>query len=81
MKKRKPRKSPTIKKLRWEIRYQRRRIEGLHRDYQNALESARRHREYIENKFNWFVDLLAEGKTPNLAWLIKDFKDALVRFK
>lgn len=74
-------KKQTIKELQARIRELKQDVNRLNKSYVEKSESARRHREYIEGKFNWFVDLLAEGESPNLAWLIKDIKDALVRFK
>lgn len=73
--------NPSLKELRSRIWHLQREVDEQRHMRNQALESARRHREYIETKFNWFIDLIAEGKTPNLAWMIKDFKDALVRFK
>lgn len=31
-----------------------------------------KYRDWIKFKFNWFVDIHAEGKTPTMPWLIKD---------
>ncbi len=31
-----------------------------------------KYRDWIKFKFGWFVDIHAEGKTPNMPWLIKD---------
>lgn len=33
---------------------------------------ASQHRAFLRGKFEWFVDVCSENKTPNLAWLIKD---------
>lgn len=71
----------SIKELKLEIR-------SLKKDVEFWQSKALKHslqntemKDYLTNKFNWFVDILAEGKTPLLPFLIKDFKDALIRFK
>lgn len=74
-------KKQSIKELKAHIRSLKQDLNDLSLDNARKSEWGRRHREYIEDKFGWFVDLLAEGKTPNLAWMIKDMKDALVRMK
>ena len=38
-------------------------------------------RDYIDSKFSWLIDVMAAGNTPNIAWLVKDIKDFLVRSK
>ena len=70
-----------IKELRSQIRRLKQELYELNIAYENKSDSVRRHREYIEHVFNWFVDFLAEGKTPNLAWMVKNIKDMLVRLK
>jgi hypothetical protein len=75
------RKPDTLKELRSRIWRLQREVDEQRNRKNELYYKADQQRMYIETKFNWFVDLMAEGKTPNLAWMIKDFKDALVRFK
>lgn len=37
--------------------------------------------EWIEKKFNWWIDLLAENKAPCLRWMIKNTKDIMLKTK
>jgi TolA-binding protein len=70
-----------VKSLRQQIRSMQREIDELKRQRFVAEQKAENRLMYLNTKFNWFIDLLAEGKTPSLPWMTKDLKDFLVRTK
>jgi hypothetical protein len=70
-----------IKKLKKTISELRRDLNTCNEERFKYRNSSRMAIHWIDDKFSWFVDLLAEGKSPNLAWLIKNMKDELERMK
>jgi hypothetical protein len=68
-----------MKKLRSEIYWLKKELEQQCQFKYESQDLVRRHREYLDHKFNWFVELIEGSKTPNLPWLVKDIKDFLVR--
>ena len=75
------RKQPTVKELKKEVSALKREVRDL-RDRNLHLRSDKERLIFwIEDKFNWFIDMLAEGKTPCLRFLIKNTKDMLVKVK
>lgn len=65
-------KKKAIEDLKQEIRYLRSELDMTIRERNKQEALAGRHRRYLRDKFNWFVDISADTKTPNLPALIKD---------
>lgn len=60
------------KQLARRIRQQDSIIADLHADVSRLTADRDLYRNWLKEKVRWFVDLLAENKTPNLAWTIKN---------
>ena len=71
----------TIKDYQKELRELRKVNNELWETIKKLNRKNREMREWIEGKFNWWIDLLEEKNTPNLPWLIRNTKDVLVRTK
>ena len=70
-----------LKKLRSQLYWAKKETEEWITDYRAAINKVEQYSQFINEKFSWFVDILAEGETPNLPSLIKNIKDFLVRIK
>ena len=63
------------KELRKEVRELKKQVMFYRDEHERAIGRYRITRGWINNKFEWFIDLLQEGKSPCLKYLIKDIKD------
>ena len=62
-----------IKDLKRSIGYARKRAELAEADAEKQKQDKIRYKDFCVAKFNWLVDIHAEGKTPSMPYLIKEF--------
>ena len=62
-----------IKELRRSIGYARKRAERAEVGAEKQKQDKMQFKDFCVAKFNWLVDIHAEGKTPSMPYLIKEF--------
>lgn len=67
-----------LRKENWRLRRDLKWNIDMYWKYKEAYQSAEL---FLNQKFEWFIDLLAEDKTPCRKFLIKNFKDQIVKLK
>lgn len=75
------RKEPSVKELQQRIRWLKRDVDQLSDTLSRAKNRNLMYRGFIESQFNWFIELLAKGQRPDMQWLIREYKNQLVRTK
>lgn len=68
------RQSQKIRELKQEIADLRKELEEVRSDRQ-------RFRDHFSARFKWWLELLANGNTPNMEWLVKNDSQWLQNFK
>lgn len=69
----------TIKEYKSELRILKDELSAEIRRRTKAEDRFRMHRVYLRDKFEWFVEILGKGETPNLVWLVKNMTQHFVR--
>ena len=62
-----------IKTLRQSLRYARKRADHAEIELEKVKADKMQFKDFCVAKFNWLVDIHAEGKTPSTPYLIKEF--------
>ncbi len=68
-----------IKKLKRQVRELRSERDDFSDKYWKERARANRLKEWVDYKFSWWIDLMADDKKPCLKYMIKDAKDILVK--